>query len=77
MRTARSSNLLLVGGGCLPQCMLGYTPSPLGLGLDTPMGVGMDPPSPECGLGHPPPRGMDLDTPFPKPDPPTSPWVWT
>ena len=30
MHTARSSSRLL--GGCLPQCMLGYTP----LGLDIP-----------------------------------------
>ena len=59
MRTARSSSRLLgVGGGwgCLPQCMLGYTPQP-GPGppawawTPCPLGVGLDPP--QCGPGPP------------------------
>ena len=44
MRTAHSNSRLL--WGCLPQCMLGYTP--LGLGL----GLGLDPSG--CGPGDPP-----------------------
>ena len=50
------------GGGCLPQCMLGYThtpqvwawrPPPMGVGLETPRG---------CGPGDTP-MGVDLETP--------------
>ena len=54
------------GRGCLPQCMLGYTP--LGMGLKTPPWCGPgDPPSqtlnlpPGCGPGDPPPvRPLNL-----------------
>ena len=40
MRTACSSSHLLGGGGCLPQCVVGYHPGcvsgdPLGVGLET------------------------------------------
>ena len=53
------------GGGCLPQCMLGY-PLGLGLGLDTP-GVGLHPPTLDVGLDNPSGCG-----PGHPPDPPTS-----
>ena len=59
MRTARSSSRLL-GEGCLPHCMLGYTHPP-GVGLETP---------PWCGPGDTLP-GVGLETPWP--DPSTSP----
>ena len=53
MRTACSSSRLLGGGGCLLQCMLGYTyPHPPGPGH----------PSPQYGPGHLPP-GVGLETP--------------
>ena len=50
-------------GGCLPQCMLGYTPSTLGLGLgvDTPLprAWAWTPPFPPGPvLGQPPPPGQ-------------------
>ena len=65
MRTARSSSCLWGGGGCLPQCMLEYTP--LGLGLDThpntPLGVGLD--TPLVSVWTPPSQ---------TPQPPL--WVW-
>ena len=68
MRTTRSSSHQL-GGGSLPQCMLGYTPWVWGPGV--PPGVGLDPPPrvwawrpslwpdplnppPGCGPGDPP-----------------------
>ena len=59
MRTARSSSRLMGGGGCLPQCMLGYPH----VGLETyPPGVGLETPlqarplnfPPGCGPGDPP-----------------------
>ena len=63
MHIACSSSHL--GGGCLPQCMLGYTP--LVVGLETPPGVGLETPwvwawrppgqtfqpPPGCGPGDP------------------------
>ena len=54
MRTARSSSRLLGG---LPQCILGYSPS--GLGLETPLGVGLETPW----LWDWTPLGVDLDPP--------------
>ena len=49
------------GGGCLPQCMLRYTDTPLSLGLDTlPRPGPLHCPRP--GPGHPP--GLGLDTPW-------------
>ena len=79
MRTARSGSHLL--GGCLPQCMLGYTPRawdpqvltwtpPSGIGLDTPLGLGLHPPSQTPNL--PPGCGLDISLAIL----PTSPWVW-
>ena len=49
IRTASSSSRLL-GGGCLPQCMLGY---PLGVGLEIPQARPLNFP-PGCGPGDPP-----------------------
>ena len=46
-----SAAVAVCWGGCLHQCMLGYT-TPLGLGLDTP-DLGLDTPSPRPGPGHP------------------------
>ena len=48
MHTARSSSRLL--GGCLPQCMLGYTPPTQALVWRPP----------GCGPGHPPARPLNL-----------------
>ena len=62
MRTARGSSHPR-GGGCLPQCILGYT-HPLGVGLETP----------RCGPGDPPP-GVGLET-SPDQTPQLPPWVW-
>ena len=58
------------GGGCLPQCMLGY-PLPPGVGLEhLPPGVNLEIPPrvwawrpPRCGPGAPPPPGVSLETP--------------
>ena len=61
MRTARSSSRWM--GGCLPQCMLGYT-TPLGVGLETPR------PNPSTF-----PLGVGLETP-PGQTPEALPWVW-
>ena len=48
-----SAAVAVCWGGCLHQCMLGYTtPLGLGLGLDTP-DLGLDTPSPRPGPGHP------------------------
>ena len=77
MRTVRSSSRLLGrGGGCLPQCMLGYTPL-LGLGLKTPPGYGpRHPPGPgpgppRHGPGHPPGQTPNLPPgPGPRQPPP-------
>ena len=37
-------------GGWLPQCMLGYTHTPLGMGLEIRPGVGLETPPPGVGL---------------------------
>ena len=58
------------GEGCLPQCMLGYTPLP---GSGPPPGLGPETPQPEPSTF---PLGMGLET-SPRPDPSTSPQVWT
>ena len=83
MRTARGSSRLLGGGGCLPQCMLGYPwvwawrppgcgpADPPGVGLKTPRCGPGDPPG--CGPGDPPgqtlnfPLGVGLETPRARP----------
>ena len=68
MRTTRSSSRQ---PGGLPQCMLGYTLTPMGVGLETPPGVGLEA-SPGCGPRTPPPvwawrppLGVGLETPPP------------
>ena len=49
------------GGGCLPQCMLGYTPP--GLGLDTPRAWAWTPPPLAWAWTTPKlPLGLGLDT---------------
>ena len=68
------------GGGCLPQCMLGYTPPRprpgdppgLGLGLETPPMPG---PGDPLGLGLEMPLGLETLWAWAPPwsDPPTSP----
>ena len=65
MRTTRGSSH--PWGGCLPQCMLGYTPQvwawrpPHGCGPgDPPMGVGLETPR-GCWPGDTP-MGVDLET---------------
>ena len=72
MRTARSSSRLLGGGACLPQCMLGYTPTRCGPG-DIPQLWAWRPPG--CGPGDPlpgqipstSPMGVGLETPQARP----------
>ena len=39
--------------GPLPQCMLGYSPPPPGMGLKIPPGLGLETPPPRCGSGDP------------------------
>ena len=53
MRTARISSRQLGGGG-LPQCMLGYTP--LGVALETPPSVGLETGDPPWVWAWRPPR---------------------
>ena len=83
MCTVCSSSHLL-GWGCLPECMLVYTP-PLGLALDTPLGLDLDPWTPRhlparplnlppgCGPRHLPGRPLNLPPVcgprHPRPDP--------
>ena len=77
MRTAGSSSHLLERGVCLPQCMLGYTPLPPGLGMETPWAwrpprvILETPPArppnnfpPGCGSGDCRPADRILDTCF-------------
>ena len=68
MSTARSSSPLLQGG-CLPQCMLGYSPC---CGPGDPPVVGLR--SPGCGPGAPP--GYGPGDPAPGQTPQLPPWVW-
>ena len=77
MRTARSSSRLL-GGVCLSACW--DTPSPLGVGLETPPTRSLNLPL-GCGPGalpgqtpQPPPGCGPGDPPNQTPQPP--PWVW-
>ena len=90
MRSARSSSHLL-GGACLPQCMLGYTPHRCGPGdipqVETPRVWTWRPPMPNplnfpygCGPGDSPGQTPQLPLGCGPGDPsspdPTSPWVW-
>ena len=65
MRTVRSSRRLLEGG-CLPQCILGYTPPWVWTWTPPPPVLGLDPPGPGPGhpLGRHTPPGLGLDTPL-------------
>ena len=62
MRTVRSSSYLLGGRGCLPECILGYTPWA--------WAWTWTPPEPRPGPGHPPapPRSGPVTR---------RPWAWT